>query len=254
MSATSPSDRTAPSAGAVLDDRVVVVAGGAGEVGEGIVHALLAAGARVAVPSRSVTKLQQLRDHVTDDQRLVTFEGGLDDDAEAQRLGRVVVDRVGRPNAVFAALGRWWSGPRMVDLPSDRVLEVLDAGLMAHVRCARTFLPLLAADAGSLYVLVNGSGAREAVAGSGPANLSAAAQLMLKDVLVAEHEDPGRICTLLLDTPIATRSREVARREWLTADEVGRYCAWLASPAAGDVHGSTIVLGDRAQVDDLSPG
>jgi uncharacterized protein YbjT (DUF2867 family) len=47
-----------------LDGTTALVAGGAGEVGEGIVRAFLAGGARVVVPSRSAAKLDALRDRL----------------------------------------------------------------------------------------------------------------------------------------------------------------------------------------------
>jgi NAD(P)-dependent dehydrogenase (short-subunit alcohol dehydrogenase family) len=45
----------------MLNQQNILVAGGAGEVGEGITQQLLAAGATVIVPSRSPDKLERLK-------------------------------------------------------------------------------------------------------------------------------------------------------------------------------------------------
>ena len=87
------------------------------------------------------------------------------------------------------------------------------------------------------------------VPGAGPVSIVAAAQLMMKEVLVAEAKGrPTRINTLALMTAIVTRSRPSGRPEWLTADEVGEYCVHLA---ATEVNGATVQLKDRAQVETM---
>lgn len=68
-----------------LTGQTVLVAGGAGEVGEGITRQFLAAGATVIVPSRGLKKLDELRERlgylaeklVTIQAEIGTEEGGM---------------------------------------------------------------------------------------------------------------------------------------------------------------------------------
>lgn len=235
-----------------LEGRTVLVAGGTGEVGEGIVRALLQRQARVVVPSRATERLQQLRERLDAGPELVTISGDPGATDGATDLARRAEEVAGPLDAVVVAIGRWTSGPPLIEVDDATWRRVLDGGVGAHFVTARTLLPLIADRPGASYTLINGSGATDPVPGSGPANVSAAGQLMLGRVLARElRERPVRINTLLVDTPVATRSRERVKPEWLTADEVGRYVAWLISEAAGDVDGQVITFGSR---EDLPAG
>lgn len=233
----------------MLEGRVLYVAGGAGEVGEGIVRVLLAHGARVAVSSRSGARLAELAARVGDGaERLVTVEGSLADDAGAARLRDAVVDRAGALDGVVASLGGWWQGAPVTDVPLELWRRLLDDSLTAHYLAARHFLPAIADRAGASYTLINGAGGLAPVPGAGPISVSAAAQLMLANVLAAEHRDRAvRVNALVLATPIVTRSRPTGHAGWLTAEDAGEYVARLASPDSR-TRSETIVFRDRTQL------
>lgn len=232
----------------MLEGRTLYVAGGAGEVGEGIVAALLARGARVAVSSRSAERLEALAARVGGEDRLVPVVGALDDDASAARLRDQVIARAGALDGVVASLGGWWQGAPVTAVPLELWRRLIDDSLTAHYLAARHFLPAIADREGASYTLVNGAGGLGPVRGAGPISVSAAAQLMLKDVLAAEHRDRAvRVNALVLATPVLTRSRPTGRPEWLTAEDAGAYAAQLASPASR-TRGETIVFSDRAQL------
>jgi len=83
---------------------------------------------------------------------------------------------------------------------------------------------------------------------AGPVSVSASAQLMLKDVLAEEFEqNKVRINTLLIKTKVNTRSQPNPKYQWITADEVGLYTVYLASPAC-QKHGETIIFNERGEI------
>nr|MCU0633757.1 SDR family oxidoreductase [Gemmatimonadaceae bacterium] len=192
----------------------VLVAGGAGEVGEGLLRSLLRAGAAVVVPSRTRERLDQLRAVLMADgtlaadaaDRLELIELDVSSEAGVARL--VTHLRKGVPlHAAVASLGGWWQGAPLTAVSLSLWHALLDASLTAHFLLARAVLPLLADRPGASYTLINGAGGLQAVPGAGPISVSAAAQLMLKDVLAVEHRDrPVRINSLVLATPVRTRS------------------------------------------------
>ncbi|NBB72200.1 MAG: SDR family NAD(P)-dependent oxidoreductase [Bacteroidetes bacterium] len=230
-----------------LQNKTVLIAGGAGDVGEGLARAFLAAGATVIVPSRSDEKLDALRDRLDAHDRLVSWTGDVSSEIGATDLRNWIADAVGPLDAVVASLGSWWQGPPLTEVPLDTWHRLLDMGLTAHFVLAKTFVPVLAGRSGASYTLINGAGGLHPVPNSGPISVSAAAQLMLKDVLAAENESV-RINTLLLATPVITRARPDGPGDWLTADEAGTYAVHLASDAARDRHGETIVFESRDQL------
>jgi hypothetical protein len=120
-------------------------------------------------------------------------------------------------------------------------------GLTTHFNVAKTFIPELAGRPGASYTFINGAAGLSPIPGAGPLSISSAGQFMLKDVMAAENETV-RINTLVLATPVRTRSRPDGEETWLTADDAGAYAVYLASDAATDKHGDTIVFESRDQI------
>ena len=235
-----------------LKDRVALIPGGAGEVGEGIVKAFLTAGATVVVPSRKPERLMDLQISLGElgNERFVAVTADVGTPEGAHAVRQTILQRFGQLNAVVASLGGWWQGKPLVSVPLEDWANVLH-NLTAHLLVARTFLPMLYNQPGSSYTMINGGAAFEPVPGAGPVSITAAAQLMMKDVLAAEAKGrPVRVNTLALMTPIVTRSRSQGRPEWLTADEVGTYCAYLAN---AETNGETIQLKDHTQIEAIRP-
>lgn len=230
-----------------LSDKIVLVAGGAGEVGEGIVRQFLQAGATVVVPSRGQEKLDALRQRLDakDNEKLVTLTGNIGDEAGAEALRDEILAKYGRLHHAVASLGGWWQGQPLTEISLETWHRLLDNSLTAHFISARAFLPLLQATNGS-YTLINGGGALHPVPTAGPVSTSAAAQIMLGKVLAAENGPHGvRVNNLVLATPVRTRSRPDGQSGWLTADDAGRYCIALAT---GSNQGETIIFENAEQV------
>jgi NAD(P)-dependent dehydrogenase (short-subunit alcohol dehydrogenase family) len=212
-----------------------VVVGGAGVAGECAVHALLARGATVVVPSRSPDRLAALTaatrpEHVA---RLRTVVGDLGSEVGAESVRAEVVERVGPPRAIVASLGRWWEGADLVELPVRRWDGILRDNLTAHFLAARAFLPILDPHRSPVYVMLAGIAAELPVAGSAPISITGAAQRMMIQTLAVE--DIGkrvRLHEVAIMTPIVTRHWNEGQPEpdWLTGDVVGEYLADVVAP------------------------
>lgn len=224
-----------------------VVAGGTGAVGEGIVRTLAGAGVNVFVPARSREKLERLKDrlHAAAASRVHGDVVALDDLAAIEAWGERVAREEGPIDAVVASLGGWWQGEPIARVDEGTWRKVLEDGLHAHFRVARALVPRLAGRAAS-YTFVNGFSARAPYPGAGPVSVSAAAQLMLAQVLAAEHQDaPLRVNALVLG-PVVTRVRPNGPPEWITADDVGRVALALAR---GDARGEIVSVLNRGELD-----
>lgn len=237
-----------------LDGKTCLIAGGAGAVGEGIVRVALAEGARVVVPHRSEEELASLRsglgaDHLERLTMLAFDVGKLD---QCERLRDRILEAHGGLDAAVVSIGGWWEGGRIVDVHLDDWYRLFHSHLRPHVILARVFLPALARRAGGSFVFINGGSALHPAPGSGPLSVYAAAQLMLKDALVAEQpEGTVRINSLAIMTPVITRKLPRGQESWLTADEIGRCVVHLMSDACTR-HGETIRLESRRQLEELS--
>ncbi|MGB3627361.1 MAG: SDR family oxidoreductase, partial [Henriciella sp.] len=157
-----------------------IVLGGAGDVGEGIVRQLRAAGWTTIVPSRSADKLDALAtashghgafDPVVAD---IGSEAGGADSADE------IAARHGSVDLIVASVGGWWSGPPLLSMAVEDWYTLLEGSLSSHFHAARAFLPLVLGNPASQYVFINGGAARMPVPGSGPISVAAAAQEMLQ--------------------------------------------------------------------------
>jgi len=218
-----------------LAGQTILVAGGAGEVGEGITRQFLAAGARVFVPSRNTDKLAQLKKRLnaTDD-TFITVEGaiGTEDGAAAIR------DKAGNIDHVVASLGGWWQGQPIIQIDLSLWHQLVDNSLTAHFVTAKTFLPIL--KEGASYTLINGGAALHAMPMVAPIAVSATAQIKLGELMAVENPHI-RINSLILATPVITRSRPHGEKGWISADDAGKYCVYLTTDANTQT-GKTIIF------------
>ncbi len=238
----------AAASGPLSGTRLVVL-GAAGEIGEGLVREALRHGADVVAVSRSSERLAALEAslrtanlHNTWTRRFTPLQGGVHSEAGAEALAAFFSETTRRPVAVIASLGGWRQGAFVTDTALSVWHEAFEQSLTAHMLAARALLPLIATEEGASYTLVNGGAALRAVPGAGAMCVSAAGQLMLMRVLSAEYkQDPVRINTLLLDTPVRTRSRLVGPPSWISASDAGAAGAYLASRAS-TLRGEVLVL------------
>jgi len=237
-----------------LVGKVALVLGGAGEVGEGIARALLASGAIVAVASRDNDKLSAIHDRIPVewDGQYVPIHGdiGTPDGAAAVRDRVEFVCR--RLDAVVASLGGWWQKAPIIFSNLGDWTKVLENNLTLHYLAATTFVPMINKRAGSSYLFINSAAADVPVPNSGLISVSAHAQLMLMRVLASEHRhEPIRVNSLVLGTPIVTRTRPDGEPDWLTVEEVGQYVTWLISDRS-KARGQIIRFNSRSQLTDLN--
>ncbi|MBF6621038.1 MAG: SDR family oxidoreductase [Patulibacter sp.] len=233
--------RKSPEPDPRLDGRTAVVCGGAGEVGEGIVSALLHAGARVAVPSRRSGRLETLERRLVDagvpTAGFVPVLGDLSaDEGSAARLGEDVLRVAGPPDLVVAALGGWDSGAALADTAlADWERTVYD-NLRSHQLAINVFVPMLRRRPGAGYVMINGAAARYPVPGSGVVSIAAAGELMASQVLAAEESGTGLQVESYVLGPVGTRSRDEVAPWMATAAQVGEV---IATRAARRLHHPT---------------
>ena len=216
-----------------LSVRNVLVAGGAGGVGEGIVRALLATeDVTVIVTSRDPARLARLESQFSahaDARRLIGLVGNAGEPAGARAIAERVRTELGGIDVAIPSLGGWWEGGPMVEIDMAAWDAVRTEMLDTHVVFARTFVPELLRRAGGFYLGIGGGAALQPIRNAGIVSIAAAAQLMLTRSLALELADRDvRIAELVVNGPVRTReSAAFARPSWMTADEVGGVVAEL---------------------------
>ena len=230
-----------------LEGKIAYIAGGAGNVGEGIVRSFLKAGATVVTSSRSSDKLDRLRELLKDTStdKLITIEGGLGDIEHGEALRDKILSKCDRIDAVVASLGgTWHKNVPLTEVSMDDWQKFLFTNLTTHFVTARTFLPVLAKTKGSSYTFLAGGAAANPVPNYSVVGIPAAGQLMMAKIVMEEMNDSGiRINQVIANSLVNTRSsQDRAKQSWLTADEIGDYVAWLASDEGAVANGTVPLL------------
>ncbi len=212
---------------------VVLVAGGAGGVGEGIVRALLAStAARVVVTSRDAARLALLESRLAgaiEPGRLVGIVGNAGDPRGAEAIAERVRSDVGALDVAIPSLGGWWEGGPLLSVELGTWQAVIDEMLHTHFVFARTFVPELERRPGGWYLAIGGGAAFFPVPNSAIVSVAAAGQVMLTRALADETAGRSvRITELVVNGPVRTRDSEaIAAPDWITAEQVGDVVAEL---------------------------
>ncbi len=222
-----------------LEDTKVVVAGGAGSVGEGIVRALLKKRARVVVTSRSETKLKELQAYCRDigTGELIPLVGDLSDEASARDLQNRLYGIFRDLDVAVASLGGWSQGNPLTSVDMLTWNRVLQDNLTSHFLALKILVPLLSPKTGS-YVHINSFSAEQPCPQAGPVAMAGAAQKSMVLTLAEELKPTGvRVFELILG-PIKTRQRARsgnARSDWYTSEEIGDHVVGLLTGSSKEI-------------------
>jgi len=233
-----------------LDGKIALIAGGSGNVGECVVRAFLKHGATVIVPSRTSESLEKLRELLGEfaSDRFVPVVGQIGQIEGAEAIRDMILTKFGRIDAVIASLGGSWDQHLpLTQVSMETWQQYLESNLTSHFVAAKTFLPVLEKQQSGCYISLGGGAAETPVPYYSPVAIPAAAQLMLTKVLIEEMKGSGvRINEVVVHSWVSTRtSKQNAKPEWITADEIGEFTAYLASDEASMVNGSILRLYER---------
>lgn len=230
-----------------LKDKIVLIAGGGGAVGEGIVRKFLEGGAKVIVPSRSAEKLDVLRNKFGDGKNNLTLAGeDIGSENGAAKVRDMILQKFGRLDAVIASVGGWWQGLPVVNIPIETWNEVLANNLTSHFIVAKNFLPVLLDQNCGNYIFIAGEGGVYPVPQSIPISVAVAGELMLAKGLQVENKNSKvQINVLLLGVVNTEERRGYAQDDWITSEDVGEFAARLAAPANSGFGNQIITLSNK---------
>lgn len=215
-----------------MRNKIALVAGGAGGVGEGVVTSLLKENATVIVPSRSEDKLQKLVEYTRsiDKGILVPMLGSVSNAAQIEQLAREINRKYARIDLLIASLGGWWQGKNLVDLDLETWNRILNDNLTSHFLTVKYFIPLLMKSKEGFYFHINGFSAEEPYPQATPVAMMAAAQKMMVQSLALELKSTVvRVYELILG-PMKTRYRlayQQGKDNWYLPEEIGNYLQTL---------------------------
>lgn len=229
-----------------MNEPVVLVTGGAGNVGRAVTRAFLESGARVTVPfykTDAPTALDGLR--ATFGDRVHSFALDLTTERGAQQAIDQVVEWGGRLDVVAHLVGGYTGGMRIADTPVEALDRMMDLNLKSAWLVSRFALPALARGGGGSMVFVSSRAAREGRAERAAYAVAKSALITLVEAIAEEYREDGIRANVVLpdtvDTEANRRSRPDAdHSRWTSPEEIARVIRYLASPESRPINGASI--------------
>jgi len=226
----------------MVDGKVVIVTGAAGNVGVALTKLLAARGARVAAVDRSVDALAARLGSLGEGLRLPVDD--LSDPTQAAAAVDTVAQRLGRLDGVAATVGTFAMAPVAETTP-----ELWERMLRMNVLSAATVfsaaLPHLRAAGGGSLVAIAAGAALRAPGGMAAYAASKSAVLRLVEALSDEGKpDRIRVNAVLpgtIDTPQNRAAMPNADpAHWVTPAQVAEAMVFLLSNASSGVTGAAL--------------
>lgn len=229
-----------------MNDSVVLITGGAGNVGREVTRAFLREGARVAVPvykTDASNALDPLREEFGP--RLFSFALDLTTERGAQEAVREVVEWGGRLAALVHLVGGYTGGRPLTDTAVEAWDRMMDLNLKSAWLTARFAIPVMLRQGGGSIVFVSSRGAFENRAGNVAYAVSKAALLTLAETVVEEFGDRGIRANVIVpstvDTPANRRTMPDAdRSRWTDPERIGSTILDLVAGRANAANGAAV--------------
>lgn len=235
-----------------MSDAVVLVTGGAGNVGRAVTRAFLEDGARVAVPfykTDQPSALDSLRQEFGD--RLHSFALDLTTERGAEQAVQQVVEWGGGLTTVAHMVGGYSGGVRLVDTSMELWDRMMDLNLRSAWLVARFAIPRMLEGGGGSLVFVSSRAALEQRSSRGAYAVAKSGLLTLTEALAEEHGENNIRVNAVLPGTIDTEANRASMPDadhsrWTQPEEIARVIHFLASPAAGAVNGATVRVCGRS--------
>jgi NAD(P)-dependent dehydrogenase (short-subunit alcohol dehydrogenase family) len=227
-------------------DKVVVVAGGTGGLGNAVSHAFLEEDAKVVVTYRKEDEFAALKQAAgAKANALEGFAVDVTDEGATSELIGGVLSRHGRVDALINTVGGYVGGVRLWELEAKVFDVMLSVNLRAGYALARAVVPAMLKQKHGAIVNVAAKAAFDHGAGAAAYAASKAAALAMMDSLAADVKGTGvRVNSILpsiIDTAVNRRAMPNADfAAWPKPEEIARVILFLCSDNAAVVHGAAL--------------
>lgn len=172
-----------------LRDKVIFVAGGAGNVGSYIVKEFLNYNANVLTSTRNREKYEKLKNFVGNKDNLKIFNLDITDNSVNYKVIEYVDKVYGRLDGVVVAVGSWFDAKKILDTEVEFLLDVFKQRFITHFIIAKLFLRYMVKLNRGVYLSLAGYHAEDPLDGYGSISISGASQIMLSKILTKELKD-----------------------------------------------------------------
>lgn len=237
-----------------LHDQVALVTGGARGIGQGVARALLDAGARVAIASRTESDLSAAQTSLGAGDRLSAHRCDVADPQQVTRLFADVVGRHGALDILVCSHGVYPGVRSVVDITLEEYDQVMNVNVRGVFLCAQAAARcMLERDTGGRIILISSMNALASQEGAADYDASKAAVHGLTRALAVELASRGVTVNAIapgwVRTPMSEEELEHLTGHRLNPShrvgepaDIARAVMWLADPDNDYVNGSVAVV------------
>lgn len=229
-----------------MNGKVVLVTGGAGNLGQAVTRSFLEAGARVAVPfykTDQPSALDRLSSEYGD--RLHTFALDLTTERGAEQAVRQVVEWGRSLDAVAHLVGGFVGGTRLAETPLEVWGRMVELNLTSAYLVARFAIPRLLEGGGGAFVFVSSRAAFEGRARKAAYSATKAGLVSLAKAIAEEYGGEGIRSNVVVPDTIDTPGNRTAMPDadptrWTLPASIARVILFLASDEARAINGAAV--------------
>jgi NAD(P)-dependent dehydrogenase (short-subunit alcohol dehydrogenase family) len=235
-----------------MNERVILITGGAGNLGRAVTKIFLEGGAKVVVPIYKTDQagaLDAFRQAYPD--RLHTFALDLTTERGADQAVGQVVEWGGRIDGVAHLIGGYSGGKSLVETPMEEVERMLALNLTSAWLISRFTLPRMLEQGDGTLVFVSSRAALQGRAGHGAYAVAKSALITLVEVIAEEYGARGIRANAVLPGTIDTTANRLAAPDadhslWTPPEQIARVIAFLASSGSTAINGAAIPVHGRS--------
>jgi NAD(P)-dependent dehydrogenase (short-subunit alcohol dehydrogenase family) len=225
-----------------MADRVIVITGATGVLGQVVSAHFAESGARLALLARSEEDVAALASGLPGGaDRHAGFAVDLGDAASARATAAAVRERLGPPAVLLHLVGGYAGGTPFVDGDDEEFRHLLDLNLWSTIHAIRAFLPdVIAAEHGRIVTV----SAYVAAAPTPKHAAYSATKAAVEALTISVARDLAG--TTATSNVVVLRAIGVEKPTEQRPEEIAAVMAWLSSPEAGTINGQRIPLIGRA--------
>ncbi len=222
-------------------DKVIVVTGGSGGLGQAVIAKLTRAGAKVIAPARKPPE------NITDKQSTANLWLDAQDEQSVKNFFEAVQAREGRVYGLVNLIGGFAMGDPIASLPLELFERQIDLNLKSAFLLTKYALQAMNGPEGGKIVLFASRAALDKGANSFPYSVSKLGVLRLVEAVAAENRDKNininAVLPSIIDTPANREAMPKAKFEnWPRPEQIANVVAFLISEEAELINGAAIPL------------
>jgi NAD(P)-dependent dehydrogenase (short-subunit alcohol dehydrogenase family) len=231
-----------------FENKVVVISGATGGLGQEAARQFAAQGAHLAPISNDRPLLTQMeQDLMLDSRRILTQEVDLLQSTNTDRVADEIISRFGRVDILLHLVGGWIGGKSVMEVDPQEISQMLNQHLWTTFNMTRALAPKMISNNWGRIVVVSSPLAVNPAAKMSPYSIGKAAQETLVVTLARELQGSGVTANIIQVKAIDVQGEKITKptkenATWSTPQEIMAAIHYLCSENARGVNGARVAL------------